>query len=78
MPTWSEDVILRTVKGKYLTSQGIPGRGTVTFTPTTTVYDADDAVALDSPITVTLDATGSFSIDLPTTDNPLLTPPGWA
>ena len=78
MPTWSDDVILRTVIGQYLTSQGIPGRGTITFTPTTTVYDTDDAVAVSSPITVTLDATGSFSVDLPTTDNVLLTPTGWA
>ena len=71
-------MILRTVIGQYLTSQGIPGRGTISFFKQKTAYDTDDAVAVSSPITVTLDATGSFSVDLPTTDNVLLTPTGWA
>ena len=78
MPIWSDDVILRTVVGQYLTARGVAGAGTITFTPTTTVYDTDSAAVLTSPTTVSLNATGSFSVDLPTTDNPLLSPRGWA
>jgi hypothetical protein len=78
VPTWSEDVVTRTVIGTYITSRGIAGVGTISFTPTATVYDPDDSVVLSGATVVTLDGTGSFSVELPTTDNPLVTPSGWA
>jgi hypothetical protein len=78
VPNWSEDVVTRTVIGTYITSRGIAGIGTITFTPTATVYDPDDSVVLSGPTVATLSGTGSFSLELPTTDNPLVTPSGWA
>ena len=78
MPGWSEDVVTRRVVGTFLTNSNVAGSGTISFYPTTTVYDPDDSVVISSPITYTLDATGSFTAELPTTDNPLLTPTGWA
>lgn len=72
------DVVTRTVFGTYLSALGNPANGRVTFTPTTRVVDANDAVIVEGTLTAALDATGSFGIDLPTTDNPLLAPTGWA
>ena len=72
------DVVTRTVIGTYLSALGSPANGRVTFTPTTRVVDANDAVIVEGTLTAPLDATGSFEIDLPTTDNPLLAPTGWA
>jgi hypothetical protein len=74
VPSWSEDVVTRTVYGTYITSRGIAGVGTVTFTPTSVIYDPDDTVVLSGPTVATLNAAGYFSLELPTTDNPLLTP----
>ena len=78
MPSWSEDVVTRTVVGTYLTANSTAGQGTVTFTPTTVVYDSDNAVVLSGATIATLNASGSFSLELPTTNNTLLTPAGWA
>jgi hypothetical protein len=78
VPSWSEDVVTRTVIGTYISSRGIAGVGTISFTPTSTVTDTDNAVVLSGATTVSLDGTGSFSLELPTTDNPLVSPAGWA
>ena len=78
MPSWSEDVVTRTVIGTYISSRGVAGTGTISFTPTSTIYDPDNSVVLSGATTVSLDGTGSFSLELPTTDNPLVTPSGWA
>jgi hypothetical protein len=76
--TWPNDVVTRTVTGAYLSGLGVPAKGRVTFTPTTTVHDTNDAVIVEDTITAILDTDGEFSLDLPTTDNPLLSPSGWA
>ena len=76
--TWPNDVITRRVNGTYYTSTGIAAKGRVTFTPSVRVVDVNDATIVEDAIAVTLDANGSFSIDLPTTDNQLLYPAGWA
>lgn len=76
--TWPNDVITREVTGTYLTAAGLPAKGRVTFTPTTRVVDTNDAVVIEDTITAALDIDGSFSIELPTTDNGLLQPLGWA
>lgn len=76
--TWPNDVITRTVTGTYYNSLGDPAKGRVTFTPTARIVDENDAVIVEDALTAPLDANGSFSIELPTTDNPLLYPSGWA
>lgn len=75
---WPNDVVTRTVFGTYLTGAGDPAKGRITFTPTSRVVDAEDAVVIEDTLTAVLDATGSFEIELPTTDNDLLSPKGWA
>ena len=75
--SYSIDVTTRTVFGQYLQPNGVPSSGTVTFMPSSKVVDPSDSVILSNPITLTLDVNGSFSVELPTTDNPLLKPLNW-
>lgn len=76
--TWPNDVVTRTVTGTFLTALGAAAKGRVTFTPTSRVVDEEDAVIVEDTLTAVLNAQGAFSISLPTTDNPLLYPSGWA
>ena len=76
--TWPNDVLTRTVTGTYLTALGQAAKGRVTFTPSTRVVDEEDAVVIEDPITAPLDANGSFEVELPATDNKLLSPQEWA
>jgi hypothetical protein len=73
---YSEDVVVRTVFGQFL-SAGSAASGSVTFTPSSAVQDEENATVLSAPILLTFDNTGSFTIDLPTTDNRRLSPFGW-
>ena len=75
--SYSEDVTTRTVKGQFTKVNGLPASGTVTFSASGKITDTNDAVILSGPIQLQLDNTGSFSIDLPTTDNRALSPVGW-
>lgn len=75
---WPNDVVTRTVYGTYLTGLGDPAKGRITFTPSTRVVDLNDAVIVESALTAPLDASGSFEIDLPVTDNALLRPERWS
>lgn len=76
--SWPNDVVTRNVFGTYLTGLGQPAKGRITFTPTSRVVDEDDAIVIEHTISIDLDNTGSFDVDLPTTDNALLSPQGWA
>lgn len=76
--TWPNDVVTRNVTGKYVTSLGNPATGRVTFTPTSRVVDIDDNVIIEDAIIAFLDGEGEFLVELPTTDNLLLFPAGWA
>lgn len=76
--TWPSDVLTRTVYGTYLNGAGDPAKGRITFTPTTTVVDENDIVIVADTLTAPLDTNGAFTIELPTTDNPLLKPKNWA
>jgi len=76
--TWPNDVVTRTVTGTFLTSLGAAAKGRVTFTPTSRIVDEEDAVIIEDTQSVVLNAQGVFSISLPTTDNTLLYPSGWA
>lgn len=75
--TWPNDVLTRTVTGTYLTATGQAAKGRVIFTPSTRVVDTQDAVVIEDPITAPLDINGSFEVELPTTDNRLLSPSDW-
>ncbi len=75
---WPNDVVTRTVTGTYLTPQGNAAVGRVTFTPTARIVDINDDVIIEDTITATLSASGVFTVSLPTTDNTLLSPQGWA
>jgi hypothetical protein len=74
---WSNDVLTKVVTGSYTSPSGAPAKGRITFKPAVEVFDKDDAIVIRSPIIATLDDTGSFSVELPTTDNPLLKPSNW-
>jgi hypothetical protein len=75
---WPNDVVTRTATGTYTTATGAAAVGRVTFTPTARVVDVDDEVIVEDTITAILDTSGTFSVVLPTTDNPFLKPSGWA
>jgi hypothetical protein len=74
---WPNDVVTRTVYGTYLTAAGAGAQGRVTFTPSSRILDSDDAVIIEDAIVATLSNAGYFEVDLPTTDNDLLTPKSW-
>lgn len=67
-----------TVTGRYVDQTGAPVRGTVTFDLDTFLINPGESVVLiDASVTATLDATGSFAVDLATTNDPDVTPNGW-
>lgn len=72
-----------TVTGTYLTLDGAPATGTISFTPQVAagsiLTDPTGTAMLvpNPPPTATLDGTGSFSIALPATDDTDLQPNGW-
>lgn len=61
------------------TATGIPASGTVTFTPTHSIYvnDPGNAIFPPSTVTATLDAGGTFSVALISADDTDLTPNAW-
>ena len=75
---WPSDVLTRAITATYVTATGAAAKGRVTFTPTARVVDERDSVIIEDTITATLDANGSISLSLPTTDNTLLKPENWA
>lgn len=73
-----DNLDLITVTGTWILANGNPGEGTVTFTPEVILIDpATDEIVLPVAFTVTLDATGSISVQLPATDDPDLVPVNW-
>lgn len=67
-----------TVSGTYVDLQGTAIAGQVKFTPRSVLIDsAFDQIIIPNTITVTLDANGSFSVALPATDDPDITPTGF-
>lgn len=64
-----------TVTGTYVDLDGQPVAGTVTFMPSAVLQDpAANQIILPKLITVTLDVNGSFTVQLPATDDPDITP----
>lgn len=67
-----------TVTGKYLQLDGAPAVGAVSFSIKQAVADGTgDVVLPKGGISVDLDTDGSFTVDLPATDDSDLSPTGW-
>lgn len=67
------------VFGRYIDFAGAPAQGTVTFEPSLK-YVKDpgaDVLILSTALVATLDGTGAFSIEIPATDDPDVTPSGF-
>jgi hypothetical protein len=76
---WSNDVLTRTVTGSYISANGNPAQGKISFRPTARILDEGDTIILNTAsIVVTLDTNGAFTLELPVTDNTLLKPKEWA
>ena len=67
-----------TVTGRYVDASGAAVRGSVTFTLDTPLLNAGASTyIIETEYTVALDATGSFAVDLPATNDVDVTPTGW-
>ncbi|MFH9038508.1 hypothetical protein ACH4FA_03915 [Streptomyces sp. NPDC017966] len=68
-----------TVFGRYIDFTGAPMQGTVTFTPSQkyVTNPGADVLIFSAPLVATLDETGAFSIEIPTTDDPDVFPQGF-
>ena len=75
--SFSPDVNTRNVVGQYLKSTGAAASGSVVFTASSRIEDVDDATIVANPIVVNLDNSGSFTVELPCTDDLDLSPRGW-
>lgn len=72
------DLDLVTVRGRYVRLDGTPVAGTVEFSTTNVLTDpASLTTIVPATILAPLDAAGAFSIDLPASDDPDVTPTGW-
>jgi hypothetical protein len=66
------------VTGRYIDASGAAVRGSVTFTLDTPLLDAGASTyIIETDYTVALDATGSFAVNLPATNDVDVTPTGW-
>lgn len=66
----SPDISTTTLEGTYVDIQGNPISGVVRFTPQSIIKDEDqNQIIINSILTATLDATGSFSIELVLTND---------
>ncbi len=74
------NITMVTVEGTYVDMSGAPLSGTVTFVASVSrLRNPDgDVVVTDFPFTVILDGTGSFSVQLPATDDPDWVPSPWS
>ncbi|MCT9090581.1 phage tail protein [Streptomyces sp. ASQP_92] len=73
-----EDIPTVTVTGRFLTPDGRPLSGTVTFrAPAQITFPASDVI-LGGPVIASLDAQGQISATLPATDAPNMDPSGWS
>jgi len=66
------------VLGTFLTPEGAPSTGTITFTPSRWLTNSGADVAIpNSSVTKTLGTAGDFSVTLPVTDDLDLQPANW-
>jgi peptidoglycan/xylan/chitin deacetylase (PgdA/CDA1 family) len=76
---WPTNFDGSTVTGRFVDITGSPITGSVDFTPTpVALVDATaKTIIVGKKVTVTLSATGSFSVVLPATDDPDINPVSW-
>ena len=67
----------RNVSGTYEKADGSAEKGRILFQPSVAVHSSD-VIRLPNPISVRLDSTGSFAVDLTCTDDADWSPEGWA
>lgn len=73
------DLSTITLTGTYVDLQGLPISGSVSFTPQSIIKDTDqNQIIINTPVTATLDANGSFSVVLPVTDDSDVAPQPFA
>lgn len=73
-----DNITLITVTGKYLDIFGLPIVGKVSFSISPVLIDASaKVVVIPRTVTVPLDNTGSFTVQLPATDDPDISPTGY-
>jgi len=73
------DLSTVTLEGTYVDLQGNPVAGSVTFTPTTIIKDEDqNQIIINTTISAVLDANGSFSVELPVTNDTDVVPQPFA
>jgi hypothetical protein len=72
-------LLMVTLTGTFQGGSGEPLQGSLDFTPNASLTSAADMIMLpQSPVTATLNSTGSFSVPLYSTDSESLSPAGWA
>ncbi|WP_187645476.1 collagen-like protein [Streptomyces sp. TRM49041] len=67
-----------TVRGRYLSPDGRPLSGSITFRAPAQLTFPQSDVILGGPVTAPLDAEGSIAVTLPATDAPNMDPVDWA
>ena len=66
------------VRGTFLTPEGNPSTGTVTFTPSSWLLNSGANVSIpNSAVSKTLGTAGDFTVTLPITDDTDLSPANW-
>ena len=66
------------VLGTFLTPEGTPSTGTVSFTPSSWLLNSGANIAIpNSTVTKALGTAGDFTVTLPITDDSDLSPEGW-
>ena len=66
------------VRGTFLTPEGNPSTGTVTFTPSSWLLNSGANVSIpNSGVSKTLGTAGDFTVTLPITDDADLSPANW-
>lgn len=78
-PGWPTDWQASRLVGKVVNLQGVPVVGNLILTPAPSVLlsVATNTMVVAGPRIITLDATGSFDVLIPSTDDPQITPVGW-
>lgn len=74
-----EDLDLCRVTGRWVTTAGMPVRGSVRFVPLANrlVSPATATVVLPHPVVANLNEVGEIDIEIPATDDPDISPVGW-
>jgi len=67
-----------TVTGRFLTPDGRALTGQIVWRAPALITFPDHDVILGGPVTVPLDQTGAFTVTLPATDAPGMSPSGWS